>query len=68
MQLNSLTRDFYAWVGLLLVHSILVEAEGNLVEEDTLAVEGTPVATKQISVEAEGNLVEEDIPVVDILE
>lgn len=68
MQLNSLTRDFYAWVGLLLVHSILVEAEGNLVEEDTLAVEGTPVATKQISVEVEGNLVEEDIPVVDILE
>ena len=68
MQLNILTRDFYAWVGLLLVHSILVEAEGNLVEEDTLAVEGTPVATKQISVEVEGNLVEEDIPVVDNLE
>ncbi len=55
MQLNSLTRDFYAWVGLLLVHSILVEAE------DTLAVEGTPVATEQISVEVEGNLVEDNL-------
>ncbi len=39
MQLNSLTRDFYAWVGLLLVHSILVEAEGNLVEEDIPVVD-----------------------------
>ncbi len=68
MQSNSQTRDFYAWVGLLLVHSILVVAEGTLAEVDTLAVEGTPVATKQISVEVEGNLVEEDIPVVDILE
>ncbi len=62
MQLNSLTRDFYVWVGLLLDHSILVVAEGNLVEEDIPVVEGTPVATKQILV------VEEDIPVVDILE
>lgn len=43
-------------------------AEGTPVVEDSLAEEGTPVATKHILVEMGGNLVVGDIPVVGTLE